>query len=187
MSDKLVNTARCRVGSVAQPLKGLAAVLRTPADSAAVMARLVVGGVMLPHAAQHSTGWFGGPGYTGTMAYFASIGIPAVVGFLTILIEVAGSVMLILGLASRPAAVGIGGVMIGAMLTVHLPNGSFMDWFGQLSGEGFEFHILMLGLVVVIALKGGGALSVDRYLADRLEPAALASAHPTETFPGGLR
>ena len=40
--------------------------LRTPADPAPLVARQVLGLVLLPHGAQHALGWFGGYGFAGT-------------------------------------------------------------------------------------------------------------------------
>jgi putative oxidoreductase len=49
-------------------------------------------------------------------------------------------------------------------VTTHLPFGFFMNWSGAQSGEGFEFHLLALGIALAIIAQGGGALSVDRRL-----------------------
>ena len=57
--------------------------------------------------------------------------------------------------------------MLVAALMVHAPNGFFMNWFGQQKGEGIEYHILALAIVLALLIKGGGALSVDRILARR--------------------
>ena len=40
-----------------------------------------------------------------------------------------------------------------------------MNWFGTQKGEGFEYHLLAIAIGVVIALRGSGALSLDRLLA----------------------
>ena len=41
---------------------------------------------------------------------------------------------------------------------------SIMNWYGNQKGEGFEFHILAAGLALVVLIRGGGAISVDRLL-----------------------
>jgi putative oxidoreductase len=56
--------------------------------------------------------------------------------------------------------------MIGAIVLVHWQFGFFMNWSGQQGGEGFEFHLLAVGIALALMIKGGGAASVDRYLAD---------------------
>jgi putative oxidoreductase len=47
---------------------------------------------------------------------------------------------------------------------VHLPNGFFMNWFGTKQGEGFEYHILAIGLCLVVLIGGAGKWSVDKLL-----------------------
>ena len=48
-------------------------------------------------------------------------------------------------------------------------NGFFMNWFGSLPAgeEGFEYHLLVLVLCAVVALKGSRSLSLDRWLTQR--------------------
>jgi len=42
-----------------------------------------------------------------------------------------------------------------------------MNWMGDQKGEGFEFHILVVGISLALLLKGGGLFSLDRMLAGR--------------------
>jgi hypothetical protein len=44
-----------------------------------------------------------------------------------------------------------------------------MNWFGALPAgtEGFEYHLLAIGLAAVVAINGSGALSLDSWLAAR--------------------
>jgi len=51
-----------------------------------------------------------------------------------------------------------------AILLVHLDNGFFMNWTGRSPGEGFEYHLLAIGLTLPILAKGSGAYSVDGWL-----------------------
>jgi len=74
---------------------------------------------------------------------------------------------LILGLLARVAAFGIAANMMVAILMVHLPNGPFMNWYGNQKGEGYEYHLLALGLAIPIIMRGAGALSVDGLLASK--------------------
>lgn len=137
--------------------------MQTDEDYGALVARLALGIVMFPHGAQKLLGWFGGYGFTGTMSFFTqTMGLPWIVGFLVIMIEFFGSLALILGVVSRLASLSIGVVMIGAVVTTHWQVGFFMNWNGNLSGEGFEFHLLALGLAAVLMIKGSGAFSIDR-------------------------
>jgi putative oxidoreductase len=54
--------------------------------------------------------------------------------------------------------------MIGAIMTVHLPFGFFMNWTGAQKGEGFEYHLLMLGLLLPILIAGPGRFSLSRLM-----------------------
>ena len=121
--------------------------------------------VLFPHGAQKLLGWFGGHGFQGTMGYLTDgIGLPWVIALLVIVIEFFGPLGLALGLLSRPAAFGVASVMVGAVATTHWPHGFFMNWAGNQAGEGFEYHLLVLGLALALMVEGGGALSLDRKL-----------------------
>lgn len=129
--------------------------------------RLVLGIVFFPHGAQKMLGWFGGYGFAGTMAGMTKMGLPAVIVFLVILCEFFGSLSLITGFLGRLGAIGIGCVMLGAIFTVHLKNGFFMNWNLQPGkGEGFEYHLLVLGMVLAILVTGSGRWSIDRSMSN---------------------
>ena len=150
-------------------MKALQFLLKTDNHAAPLVARLALGLVIFPHGAQKALGWFGGYGFGGTMGFFTgTMHIPAVFAFLAIAAEFAGSLGLIAGFFSRVAALGIAAVMTVAILTTHLANGFFMNWAGNQKGEGFEFHLLALGLALVVLVYGGGKASVDALLARRV-------------------
>jgi len=139
--------------------------IQTDDDSAGLILRVLLGIVFFPHGAQKLLGWFGGHGFSGTMGFFTeNMGIPAVFAFLAIMAESLGSVALLTGFMTRIAALGIGTVMVVAVLTVHLPYGFFMNWFGNQKGEGFEFHLLAIAIAIALIIKGGGKWSIDRLL-----------------------
>ncbi|MBS1494251.1 MAG: DoxX family protein [Bacteroidetes bacterium] len=134
-------------------------------DYISLIVRVVLGLVMLPHGAQKLFGWFGGYGYTGTMGYFTdTVGIPYIIGFLVILGETLGALLLIFGLTGRISGLSIIANMLGAAIMVHLPNGFFMNWFGNLKGEGYEYQILAITLALIIVIKGSGMFSLDAFL-----------------------
>jgi len=56
--------------------------------------------------------------------------------------------------------------MLGATLFVHGQFGFFMNWAGQPVREGFEYHILAIGLAVAIMILGGGKWSIDHTLTE---------------------
>jgi putative oxidoreductase len=147
--------------------------LRTDPDFAALFMRLALGITMFPHGAQKVLGWWGGHGANATIQFFAKMGMPSWLTVLVMAAEFAGSILLIVGFLTRLAAFGIGCVMAGALAMVHAKVGFFMNWAGTQKGEGFEYHILALGLAIALIFAGGGALSVDGALAgNRTSPTA---------------
>ncbi len=137
--------------------------LATNGDWLQLLLRLTLGIVIFPHGAQKLLGWFGGYGFSGTMGFLTgTVGLPWVVALLVIMAESLGALGVILGFLTRVGALGILSVMLGAILTVHLKVGFFMNWTGQQQGEGFEYHLLAIGLALALLVRGGGALSVDR-------------------------
>jgi len=139
------------------------ALLRTENDIALTIARLALGIVFFAHGSQKALGSFGGYGFHGTMAFFThQMGIPTLFAFLDIMAEFLGGIGLILGFLTRIAAFGVACVMLVAVVLVHHNFGFFMNWAGNQRGEGFEYHLLALAITIVLMIKGGGALSVDR-------------------------
>jgi putative oxidoreductase len=147
-------------------VRTLSRAIATGDDRAATVARLALGLIMLPHGLQHALGFFGGYGFSGTLGWMTgTLGFPTPLAALAIITELIAPVLLIVGLGGRFAAVGVAGIMAGAILT-HAPAGFFMNWFGKLPAgtEGFEYHLVVTALAAVVAIKGSGALSADRAL-----------------------
>ena len=131
--------------------------------------RVILGCVMFPHGAQKLFGWFGGFGFTNTMTYFTeTAGLPWVIALLIIMGESLGSLGLIMGFFTRLSALGLICIMVGAIITVHIPNGLFMNWFGKQAGEGFEYHLLVIGISIPLLISGGGKYSVDGLINKRI-------------------
>jgi putative oxidoreductase len=131
--------------------------------------RLTLGLVMLPHGIQKLLGWFGGLGFDGTMGVFTEkMGMPWIIAFLVIIAESFGSLGLLAGFLTRFVAVGLAVIMLGAITMVHLPYGFFMNWFGQQQGEGYEYHLLVIGIAAALMVTGSGRWSVDREVAERI-------------------
>jgi putative oxidoreductase len=141
-------------------------VFGTQNDTAGLIMRLTLGTVMLPHGLQKVFGLFGGAGLQATMnAFTVKMGLPAPVAVLVILAESAGALGLIIGFCTRLCALGIALVMGGAIFFVHGQHGFFMNWFGRQGGEGFEYHLLAIGLALALIIHGGGKWSFDQRIA----------------------
>lgn len=131
-----------------------------------LIARVVLGIVMLPHALQKAFGVFGGYGFDGTMQYFTgTLNFPYMLGVMIIIAEFVGSIALLAGLLTRFWALGMMFIMIGAMFMEHIRHGWFMNWDGGTGGEGIEYHILAIGLSLISLLVGAGKFSLDGYIA----------------------
>jgi putative oxidoreductase len=135
--------------------------MNTNNDIALTSLRVALGVVFFAHGAQKMLGWFGGFGFHGTIAAFTHLGMPAPLAFLIICTEFFSGLGLFAGLLTRIAALGVSGLMIGAIFMVHLPNGFFMNWMGTQKGEGVEFHLLALAMAATLLLRGAGAFSLD--------------------------
>ena len=130
--------------------------------------RLTLAVVMFPHGAQKLLGWFGGYGFQGTLGFLTeSIGLPWILACGIILLEFFGPLLLLIGLGTRIVALGMAGLMVGAITTVHAPFGFFMNWSGAQAGEGFEYHLLVIGIGLALATLGSGKFALDRKLAAR--------------------
>ena len=137
----------------------------TSNDLSLTILRLVLGIVFFFHGTQKMLGWFGGFGFSGTMHMFTGyLHVPAFFAFLAIAAEFFGSIGLILGFLSRIAAFGVMINMLVAVSLIHRHFGIFMNWTGTQKGEGYEFHLLVIAICIVIIARGAGALSVDRAL-----------------------
>ncbi len=137
----------------------------THGDVVPLVLRLTLAVVMFAHGAQKALGWFGGSGLKGTLDLLRKSGVPSPVAVLAIMAEFLGPLGLAVGLLTRVAALGIAAVMLGAILTVHGQHGFFMNWYGKEQGEGFEYHVLAIGLAVALVLNGAGVWSLDAVIA----------------------
>ncbi|MEQ9814604.1 MAG: DoxX family protein [Azospirillaceae bacterium] len=109
-------------------------------------------------------------GFAGTAGFFESLGLPAVLAYLTILGEVAGGVALILGVWTRLVSLLMIPILLGA-LWVHSGNG----WVFSNPGGGWEYPAMWTVLYAVQALLGDGAFALRTIPGLRREPLANAT------------
>jgi len=146
------------------------ALFQTDDAWSSLLLRITLGCVMFPHGAQKLLGWYGGGGFSGTMGFFTEqMGMPALIAFLIIIGESFGSVGLLVGFLARFTAASLGIIMMGAIGLVHLPNGFFMNWSSQQAGEGYEYHLLVIGICLALLITGAGKWSVDGAIAEKMK------------------
>jgi putative oxidoreductase len=118
------------------------------APYAATLLRLALGVLFLVHALTKLLVFTP----SGTAAFFESLGLPGVLGYLTIAVELTISAALLLGIYAR--WIGLLGVplLLGTIVTVHGANGfSFAN-----AGGGWEYPAFWALALVVLFLLGDG-------------------------------
>ena len=144
---------------------------RTSGQATPLILRLTLALVFFPHGAQKVLGWFGGYGFTGTMGFFTGkMGLPYAIALLPVLTEFLAPFALVAGFLTRIAALALGVNMFVAIVLVHSANGFFMNWSGNQKGEGFEYHLLVIGLALALVVQGAGRLSADAAIAKQTGP-----------------
>nr|WP_314426997.1 DoxX family protein [uncultured Erwinia sp.] len=96
----------------------------------------------------------------GTAKFFASLGLPGGLAYVTIVWEILGAVALIVGYRPRIAAIVLIPVLLGAIFTVHGPAGF---WFTNPNG-GWEYPVFWAISLVVLALIGDGKYALKASL-----------------------
>ena len=127
-----------------------------------LLLRVILGVVFFVHGSQKVLGWFGGYGLENTITFFQqNLGIPTFLAIIASFTEFLGGIALVLGLFTRPAALGITITMMVAM-SVHFPAGFLLP-------AGFEYVLTLLVISVVVFLNGPGSFSLDKIILDKFE------------------
>lgn len=115
-------------------------------------------------------------GADGFIGILHAIGVPFphFLGWATIVVEIAGGLLVLLGAFVPLAAVPMIVVLLVAIFTVHLPNGfssiklQSYDAAGAHFGQpGYETDLLYVAGLLALCIGGAGPLSLDRYLSAR--------------------
>ena len=133
------------------------------ADYAALLLRVSLGVMYIAHSVVLKGMTFT---LAGTAQYFESLGLPGFLAYATFFAELAGGVLLVLGVYSRWVALALLPVLFGAAW-VHIGNG----WVFSGQGGGWEYPLYLIVLSVAQALLGDGA-----YALKPSRPLALAPA-----------
>ena len=138
-------------------------IIKTDDGIVAFILRITLGVVIFAHGAQKLLGIWGGHGIEWTVeAWNQWWQIPSILTYSVIFIESFGALLLILGVLTRVWAFLIGLIMLVAIYLVHFQWGFYMNWYMKpQTGEGFEYHLLVLTIITVLLIKGGGKWSLD--------------------------
>jgi len=145
--------------------------LQTNDDYVYLLLRVVAGIIIFPYGMQKLFGWFdnlgGGVGIKETLIQIRAKRIPSIIGWMVILGQSFGSIALLLGCFGRLAAGANFIIFVGALI-VHALGGWTMNWLGKKKGEGIEYFVLLLSILLVIMFKGSGKLSIDHWIVSKL-------------------
>ncbi len=125
--------------------------------------RLSVAAVFFYHGVQKTFGWFGGPGWTKTLALWTSpesYNVPYVVGALVLITGLTVCIALLFGLFTRLAALTV--VLIMGGVLIFTQEGASFD--------AVEFPIVLIAAGLSLMITGGGYLSLDRAISVNLLP-----------------
>ena len=142
--------------------RAVSAVFATNTDSAATVARLALGLMILPHGLQKAFGLFGGYGFEGTMGFFTgTLGIPAAFAFLAIVADFGTAAVSAYLIGVRILALsfvpGLGfstaaSTLVGQHLGAEAPEKAARS--GWLANRGAMVVMGSLGLAIILAAEG---------------------------------
>ena len=121
------------------------------APYAALILRLSLGVMFLAHVGLKIF-VFSVPGFVG---YFGSLGLPAILAYGVIALELFGGLALILGIYASWVAVPLALEMIGTIVFAHGANG----WLFTNKGGGWEYPGFWAIALVALYLLGDGAMA----------------------------
>lgn len=120
-------------------------------DYGALLLRLALGTMFVAHALLKYFVFT----VPGTVAFFESLGLPGFFAHLTIVAELVGGVLLVLGVYARAVALALVPVLLGATWA-HAGNG----WLFTAPNGGWEYPAFLTVAALVQALIGDGALAL---------------------------
>ncbi|BBG01096.1 MULTISPECIES: DoxX family protein [Pseudonocardia] len=134
-------------------------------DIALLVARILLGVVLVAHGVQKLGGGVGGvaEGFSGM-----GIPLPTLSALFVITVETLGGLLLIAGAATTVAGLATVVAMVGAFLFAHLGLTVFV------SDGGWELVGVIAALALALAAAGPGRFSVDHLLASRRVPGAVS-------------
>ena len=149
---------------------------------AAVPLRLIVGFGFMAHG---YTKLVRGPGVF--VSILAALGVPNAhtMAWVTILVELLGGFALFVGAFVRLTSVPLAGILVGAILSVHLPYGfssikliAVTPAGARFGPPGYECDLLYLSCLAALVIIGSGPFSVDQLLSRKRGPISQSAHAP---------
>lgn len=147
--------------------------LPLPAHWYALPLRLILGYGFLAH------GWaklVRGPEHFANILGAMDLPFPMLSSWATVIVEIAGGLMILAGALVPLAAIPMIAVLVVAIFTVHLPNGfssvklMTFDASGAHFGQpGYETDLLYLAGLIALCIGGAGPWSIDAHFAAKRE------------------
>lgn len=135
--------------------------LETTSNPTLLLLRIVAGIIILPYGLK-KMGWLKGPG-NNSFAKMIEMNVPRFIAYLITVAQTLGAIALIVGFLGRIAAGGNFIIMFGAMF-YHIKDGWSMNWYGEKKGEGIEYFVMLLAILLAIIIEGSGPFSIDLIL-----------------------
>lgn len=109
-----------------------------------------------------------GPEHFVDILHALGVPAPALMGWTTIFVELAGGIAVLAGAFVSLASVPMTAILLVAIFTVHLPNGfssiklqAVTASGAQFGQPGYETNLLYLACLAALVLGGSGPFSVD--------------------------
>lgn len=131
------------------------------ADWGVLLLRVSLGILFLAHSIVLKLVTYGADG---TAQFFVGVGLPGWLAYVTIVWELVGGILLVLGVQTRLVSLILSPILLGALFFVHLGNG----WVFTNTNGGWEYPAYLFVLCMAQALLGDGpyALSPSRPLGE---------------------
>jgi putative oxidoreductase len=117
--------------------------------------RIACGSVFLYHGSAILFGCFGGPG---PVAFAVSHHWSVIIGYLVGLAQFAGGLAVLVGVFTRLGAACVAIVMLGAIVTVHLPHGF------NVGNGGMEYAMTQFLIAAALIFAGPGDYSLSAWI-----------------------
>lgn len=122
-------------------------------ETGALLLRLGLGAMFIAHALLKYFVFT----LPGTAQFFGSLGLPPALGYATFAAELAGGVLLVLGVYTRYVALALVPILLGATWA-HLGNG----WVFSAPNGGWEYPAFLTLAAIVQFMVGDGAFALQR-------------------------